>query len=285
MLNFSRGRIEGKVEVMDYRSAISFIGGGNMAEALAGGIVRAGILPAELIIISEPRADRSEYLKQTYGFTTTFENRQAAVGGGTIFLAVKPQVVPGVLGPMADSLGKEKLVISVAAGVSLSYLQQRLPGTPVIRAMPNTPALLGCGATVISPGRGVQADMTHWAVELFKAVGSCHILPEDLMDAVTGLSGSGPAYIFRMAEALTEAGMAEGIPEETAGELVRQTILGAARMMVETGKTPTQLREMVTSPGGTTQAGMESMEESNFDESVVEAVMAAAKRARELGSS
>lgn len=268
---------------MAYKSSIAFIGGGNMAEALAVGIVRARIVSPESIIVSEPDPERCSYLGSRYGLITTGRNKDAAVAGGTIFLAVKPQVLPEVLEEVAPSINKEQLVISIAAGVTLQYLEKSLPGVPVIRSMPNTPALLGSGATVISPGHGVHADMTHWAVELFQAVGSCHILPEDLMNAVTGLSGSGPAYVFHLAEALIEAGMAVGIPAEESSGLVMQTIMGAARMMIETERSPTELREMVTSPGGTTEAGLGALDEGGFSETIVEAVMAATERAKELG--
>jgi pyrroline-5-carboxylate reductase len=268
---------------MDYRSSIAFIGGGNMAEALAVGIVRARIVPAESIIISDPIPERCTYLLQQHGLTTTGRNAQAAVAGGTIFLAVKPQILPEVLQEIGPSIGTDQIVISIAAGVTLEFLEKSLPDVPVIRSMPNTPALVGNGATVISPGKCVHADMTHWTVELFQAVGTCHVLPEDLLNSVTGLSGSGPAYIFRMAEALIEAGMSVGIPADESAGLVKQTILGAARMMMETEMSPTQLREMVTSPGGTTQAGLAAMDEGDFGETVVEAVMAATERAKELG--
>ncbi len=268
---------------MDYRSSIAFIGGGNMAEALAGGIARARIVPAESIIVSEPVPERCTYLQEQHGFITTDKNTQAAVAGGTIFLAVKPQIIQDVLEEIAPSINTEQLVISVAAGITLELLENSVPGIPVIRSMPNSPALVGSGATVISPGQSVHADMTHWAVELFQAVGTCHVLPEDLLDSVTGLSGSGPAYIFRMAEALIEAGMSVGIPADESTGLVKQTILGAARLMMETEKTPTELREMVTSPGGTTQAGLAELNEAGFSEIVVDAVMAATKRAGELG--
>ena len=269
--------------MMDYRRSIAFIGGGNMAEALAVGITRARILPAESILVSEPMPERCTQLQQQHGFTTTDKNIQAAVAGGTIFLAVKPQVLPEVLQEIGPSIGTEQLVISIAAGITLELLEKSLPGVSVIRSMPNTPSLVGSGATVISPGQNIYADMTHWAVELFQAVGTCHILPEDLMNSVTGLSGSGPAYIFRMAEALIEAGMAVGIPAEESAGLVKQTIMGAARMMMETEKSPTELREMVTSPGGTTQAGLAELDEAGFSEIVVDAVMSATDRAKELG--
>ena len=268
---------------MDYKSSIAFIGGGNMAEALAGGIAKARIVSAESIIVSDPLPERCNYLSRQHGVTTTVKNTQAALAGGTIFLAVKPQVLPEVLEEIAPSINTEQLVISIAAGITLDLLEKSLRGVPVIRTMPNTPALVGSGATVLSPGHNVHADMTHWAVELFQAVGSCHVLPEALLDAVTGLSGSGPAYIFRMAEALIEAGMSVGIPAEESEGLVKQTILGAARLMIETEKSPTELREMVTSPGGTTMAGLGSMEEAGFVEIIVEAVMAATQRAKELG--
>lgn len=268
---------------MDYRNSIAFIGGGNMAEALAVGITRAGILPAESVIVSDPLPERCTFLFQKHGFRTTDSNTKAAAAGGTVFLAVKPQVLPGVVAQIAPFINNRQLVISIAAGITLELLEKSLPGVPVIRSMPNTPALIGSGATVISPGQEVHADMTHWAVELFHAVGTCHVLPEDLLNAVTGLSGSGPAYVFHMAEALIEAGTAVGIPAEESEALVKQTILGAARMMLETGKSPGELREMVTSPGGTTEAALKKMGDSGFTRNVVEAVTTATNRARELG--
>lgn len=268
---------------MDYRSSIAFIGGGNMAEAIAAGIVRAGIVPADAIFISDPDPERCEQLRDGYGFDTTYDNPRALAKGGTVFLSVKPQVLPVVLEEISGLVMPEQLVISIAAGVTLKSLETFLPGIPVIRSMPNTPALLGAGATAITTGTVARAEMTHWAVELFHAVGTCHVFPEDLMDAVTGLSGSGPAYIFRMAEALTGAGKEVGIPEDKALDLVRQTILGAARMMSETDNPPSRLREMVTSPGGTTQAGLNSMDQGGFEKIVVEAVLAATRRAKELG--
>lgn len=268
---------------MEYRKSIAFIGGGNMGEALAGGITRAGIVPAESIIVSDPSAKRCALLSREHGFTTTDNNTQAAVAGGTVFLAVKPQVLPAVVDEIASSVTADQLVISIAAGIPLQFLERSFPGKPVVRSMPNTPALVGCGATVISPGKDVPAEMTHWAVELFQSVGTCHVLPDHLMNAVTGLSGSGPAYIFKMAEALIEAGMSVGIPAEESAGLVKQTVLGAARLMVETEKSPTQLREMVTSPGGTTMAGLAALDERDFADTVVDAVMAATRRAKELG--
>ncbi len=268
---------------MAYRRSIAFIGGGNMAEALAAGITRAGILPASSIVIAEPLEDRRHYLAATYGFSTTPDNHEATAASGTVFLAVKPQILRHLVEEMAPSLQGTQLVISIAAGITLSFLESMLPGIPLIRSMPNTPALLGCGATAVSAGHLVQPDMTHWAVELFHSVGTCHVLAEELMDAVTGLSGSGPAYIFRLTEALTRAGAEVGIPEDQSCELVKQTILGAARMLTESGKSPAELRKMVTSPGGTTEAGIRALADGGFEETLVKAVKAATRRAEELG--
>ena len=270
---------------MDFSQGIAFIGGGNMAEALAGGIARSGILPPGSIVLSHYRAQRREYLRETLGFKVTPDNVEAVKSSGTIFLSLKPRVIPEVLEEISGAFDQGHLVISIAAGITLSFLETRLPGIPVIRSMPNTPALIGAGATVIVPGTHVRPGMVEWAVRLFQCTGACQVLSEDLMDAVTGLSGSGPAYLFRMAEALTEAGVSLGIPKEQAFELVKQTILGAARMMTETEDTPARLREKVASPGGTTEAALKSLEQNGFMEMVKEAVTAAAKRSRELGKS
>lgn len=268
---------------MKYRKTIGFIGGGNMTEALAGGITRAGIVPPGNIVISDPLEERRISLQKRFGFSVTSHNGDPAAGSGTVFLAVKPQILPGVLEEIGRIPGPDQVIISIAAGVPLSLLEDSLPVTPVIRAMPNTPALTGNGATVISPGERVKDGMIAWAGKLFAAVGICLVMPENMMDAVTGLSGSGPAYIFRMAEALTEAGTAAGLPSEEASRLVTQTILGAAVMMTETRMEPSALREMVTSPGGTTQAGLKAMAEAGFEDAVKKGVLAATERSRELG--
>ena len=270
---------------LSFRETIGFIGGGNMAEALLGGILKAGIVQPEGIMVSEPAEERRRSLAESYGVRVTADNREAAAEGSTVFLAVKPQVLPGVLDEIAAVLTSDRLVVSIAAGITLAFLEERLPDIPLVRSMPNTPALVGYGATVISPGQNASADMTHWAVELFHSVGICMVLSEDLMDAVTGLSGSGPAYVFRLAESMFEAGTDAGIPAEQAAELVTQTILGAAWMMRKTGRDPGELRRTVTSPGGTTEAGLAAMAKAGFEEAVAEGVAAAVKRAEELGRS
>jgi pyrroline-5-carboxylate reductase len=267
---------------MGYKDSIGFIGGGNMARALIGGIIRAGIIKADRIIVAEPLQNQRDSLRSDLDVRVTGDNNSAA-GSGTIFLAVKPQVMPEVLEQIQGVVSMDSLVISIAAGITLSQLEESLPGVPVIRSMPNTPALIGSGTTVISEGKGTTPEMTLWATGIFESAGTCLVIPEGLMDAVTGLSGSGPAYIFRMAEAMTAAGISAGLPEKEATILVRQTIFGAARMMSETGTDPAQLREMVTSPGGTTEAGLAAMGEAGFEEAINKGIEAAVARAKELG--
>ena len=254
-----------------------------MAEALVGGIIRAGILNPSDIIISEPVEERRDHLQSTYNVRVTSDNTQPAAESGTVFLAVKPLVLPDVTEGILRYMVPDRLVISIAAGKSLSFLESKLGSAAVIRSMPNTPALIGCGATVISPGHNVKPEMTHWAVEIFHSVGICLVLPEPQMDAVTALSGSGPAYIFRIAETMIEKGELEGIAVDYVDELIKQTILGAARMMMETGKTPEELRKTVSSPAGTTEAGLKAMEKAGFEEALKKGITAAMARAKELG--
>ena len=268
---------------MAFRKTIGFIGGGNMAEALTGGILQAGLVAPEMIIVSELLEERRDHLAETYGVKVTSDNGLPAKESGTLFLAVKPQILPGILEEIGPIPGPDQLVISIAAGITISFLEERLARSPIIRSMPNAPALVGCGATVISPGNTVIPEMTRWAVRIFHSVGTCLVLPEKLLDAVTALSGSGPAYVFRMTEALIEEGARVGLPEEAAGELAKQMILGAARMMLETDKGPAELRGMVTSPGGTTEAGLKAMSDAGFEEAVKAGLKAAMKRSKELG--
>jgi len=257
-----------------------------MAEALAAGILGKGTVPAAKILVSEPREDRRAFLAGRYGVKVTADNLEVARGAGTLFLAVKPQVLPQVLGELAPLLAPPSregpLVISLAAGFPLRKLEAALPGAAVVRAMPNTPALVGAGATVLSPGSMATPEMTGWAGELFGSVGMCLALPEKHMDAVTGLSGSGPAYVFLFAEALADAGAGAGLPRGEAEALARQTIFGAGKMMMEAGKPPAELRLAVTSPGGTTMEGLRALEDAGFKAAVVRAVAAATAKSRKL---
>ncbi len=268
---------------------IGFIGGGSMAEALAGGLVSSGVA-AERIRIADVSAERRAHCAAALGVETAERNAGAAGDADVVVIAVKPADVAAAL---AEAVGDPEvdaarpLWISIAAGVTLARLERLLSSDArVVRAMPNTPALVRCGATGLCGNARVGDDDLATACALFDGVGLSWVAPEEgLLDAVTGLSGSGPAYVFLLLEALVDAGAAVGLPRDAALRLARQTVLGAARLAVETGRSPAALREQVSSPGGTTVEGLRALAERGFREAVGEAVAAATRRSRELGSS
>lgn len=253
------------------------VGGGRMGEALIGGLLDAGFANADEMAVVEKVEARRKELQDRYPGLTVSDT--AAEADGAV-LAVKPGDVQQACREL-----KAGRVLSIAAGVTIPSLEGWLPpNTPVVRAMPNTPALVGAGAAAISAGTSAgQADLD-WATEILRAVGSVVTLPEHLLDAVTGLSGSGPAYVFLVAEALIEAGVLAGLPRPTSETLAVQTLLGAARLLAETGETPETLRANVTSPGGTTAAGLRALEAHGVRAAFLDAVMAATERSRELGA-
>ena len=261
---------------------IAFIGGGNMAEAIIHGLMReevgAGICVAEIDV------------KRRDGLTALFprvrvvgDAAEAAQWGDVIVLAIKPQQAEGVLDLIESVVTPEKLVISIMAGMPTTKLEANLPpGCRVIRAMPKTPALIGAGATAVCSGRKAVNSDLDLALQIFTLIGSAVSVEEKLMDAVTGLSGSGPAYVFTFIEALTDAGVKNGLSRAVAARLAAQTVLGAARMVIETGEHPALLKEKVTSPGGTTIAGLHALENGSFRAVVMNAVEAACLKSREL---
>ena len=266
---------------------IGFIGGGAMAEALASGLIAAGIAPAD-ILIADVAAARREHLAAALGVRTAQANAEVARSSQIAVLAVKPDVV----GPVLENLREAEtantnapLWVSIAAGVPIARLEAQLPeGARVVRAMPNTPALVRTGATAICGNARVTRDDLAAARALFDSVGITWEAPsEDLLDPVTGLSGSGPAYVFAFLEALTEAGEQVGLPAEAAARLAAQTVYGAAKLALESDRTPAELREQVSSPGGTTLAGLARLEAAGFRAAVRDAVAAATRRAGELG--
>jgi len=255
-----------------------------MAEALIKGITSGGLWPPDSVYCSEPLEARRQYLEDTYGIKTFSDNSQAVSGADIILLAVKPQVMEMVLSDIRASVTPEHLVISIAAGISLFQLEAGLEkGVRVIRVMPNTPALVQEGAAALCTGSFATPTDMEKAMELFSAVGKAVEVPESLMDAVTGLSGSGPAYCFMFIEALIQAGIREGLPRPIASELAIQTVLGSARMCQDTGRHPEELAAMVTSPGGTTIHGMYYLHKQGLSAGVMDAVRAAASRSRQLG--
>ncbi len=266
-------------------SRIGFVGGGAMAEALLGGLLSAGVGPHQLRA-ADPEPARRAHLAQHLGIATTAHNAEAAEAADAVILAVKPNVLPAVLGALrADGAGSDRtLWISIAAGVTLATLERGLGATVrIVRAMPNSPALVGEGATGLCGNAHATPDDLTFARGLFESVGKAWQAPnEALLNAVTGLSGSGPAYVFAFLEALIAAGVAAGLPRDACEALSFQTVYGAAKLARHSEHSPAELRRRVSSPGGTTVAGLGALEERGFGEAIAAAVTAATQRASEL---
>lgn len=266
--------------------SIAFIGGGNMARSLIGGLIARGHA-ASSIHVSEPHAELRDALARDFAVNTYSGNSQAAGQAAVWVFAVKPQVMKTVCEGLAQTAqAQQPLVISIAAGITSGQLERWLGGAlAVVRTMPNTPALLGAGATGMFANEKASADQRRIAEDLLQAAGlTVWIDDEARMDAVTALSGSGPAYVFLLAEAMQAAGQAQGLPPEAARVLALQTIFGAARMLNESGEPAALLRQRVTSPGGTTQAALETFEAGGFRSLVEQAITAATRRGRELSA-
>jgi pyrroline-5-carboxylate reductase len=262
----------------------AFIGGGNMAEALIKGLLSGlGVTPQQ-IMATDVVPERRTYMHTTYGITASADNKHAVQESTVVVLAVKPQIMPMILEEIAPVVNSEKLVISIAAGVTLQTLQRALGDSRrVVRVMPNTPALVLAGAAGISPGKAATAQDIALVERIFNAVGRAMVVSDDMMDVVTGLSGSGPAFIFALIEGLSDGGVLMGLARPTATLLAAQTVLGAAKMVLETGKHPGELKDMVTSPAGTTIAGMQALESGGLRGLMMEAVRRATERSEALG--
>ncbi|HIK13524.1 MAG TPA: pyrroline-5-carboxylate reductase [Oscillatoriaceae cyanobacterium M33_DOE_052] len=264
---------------------LGIIGGGVMGEALLSRLLAQGIYPSEAVLVSEPQPARREYLASTYGVGVTGDNLKAAQASEVLLLAVKPQVFAAVAAALASGRGENRpVILSIMAGVPLSKLEAAFPNYPAIRAMPNTPATVGAGITAIAPGELVTPNHIDIARRILQAVGEVIEVPEGMMDAVTGLSGSGPAYVAIAIEALADGGVAAGLPRAVAAKLALQTVLGTATLLATTAEHPAQLKDRVTSPGGTTIAGIAQLESAGFRSALIEAVRAASRRSQELGS-
>jgi len=267
-------------------SRITFIGGGNMARSLIGGLVRAGTSAAD-IAVAEPNADLRTALACDFGINCFASGSDAAQGADAIVLAVKPQVMKTVCASLRDIVQADKpLIVSIAAGIRIDQIDAWLGGdVAVVRTMPNTPALIGAGAAGLVANARTDARQRELAQRILDAAGvTVWIEDESLMDTVTALSGSGPAYFFLLVEALEDAAVAQGLPREAARALVTQTCLGAGRMLREDGAAPSVLRQRVTSPNGTTQAAVESFETDGLRAVAARAVAAATKRGQELSA-
>jgi pyrroline-5-carboxylate reductase len=264
---------------------LGFLGAGNMAGALIKGLLHANVSAPEQILASDAKADRLELLSKTHGIKTTLDNHVLVKESDVIVLAVKPQVVDKVLAQIGGEVRPGQLVISVAAGVPIAALEARLPaGVKVVRAMPNMPAIALAGATAIAGGEHAGETELDVARALFEAVGRVVVLDETLLDAVTGLSGSGPAYVMLIIEALADGGVKVGLHRDTALLLAAQTVYGSAKLLLDTGEHPGRLKDMVTSPGGTAIAGLHTLESGALRKTLIDAVESATNRSATLGA-
>lgn len=262
----------------------AFLGCGNMATALLRAALNRGQRAPDSLAATDAHPSALERAREEFGIRTFSDNREACAWADEVVLAVKPQVLPAVLSEIAPALTPDTLVVSIAAGVTTERLRKGLNGhEKLVRAMPNTPAIVGEGATALAPAPGASEEDVQHAERLLAAAGCVVRVDERALDAVTGLSGSGPAYVFVAIEALSDAGVRAGLARDVATRLAAQTLLGAAKLLLETGEHPGKLKDMVTSPGGTTIAGIAALERHGFRNALMAAVEAATARSKELG--
>jgi len=265
-------------------SKIGFLGAGKMATALAKGFVRTGLVTPKEIIASDPHDTARKIFAAETGAKTVAANVEVAGFANVVVLATKPDQVAAALAEIRGAFTKNHLLISIAAGVTIAKMEAALPaGARVIRVMPNTPALVGEAAAAFALGKSATAADGELARKLLAAVGVALQVRESLLDAVTGLSGSGPAYVYQFIEALSDGGVAAGLPRDVATKLAAQTVLGAAKMVLETGQHPGALKDQVTSPGGTTIEGLHELEKGRLRATVMSAVRAATEKSKKLG--
>jgi len=263
---------------------VAFLGVGAMGGALSRGVISAGFLPAEDIIAYDPDPARLRELGASTGCRTALAAAEAVKQADAMVICVKPAVIGALLDEIAPAVRPEQLVISIAAGVRVASIESALPkGVPVVRVMPNTPAMVGEGMAAIAPSHQVSAQQRDFALGLMQSVGEAVVVDEKLMDAVTGLSGSGPAFVYIIIEALSDAGVSVGLPRDISTKLAAQTVLGSAKMVMQTGRHTGQLKDQVTSPGGTTIAGCAELERGGLRAALYNAVQAATRKSAELG--
>jgi len=264
---------------------IGLIGGGNMAAALARGLLASGRVKPEQVRVSDTSEARRALFGREHGITASESNADVTRFANLIVLAVKPQVIEGVLDSIAGSIAADAAVVSIAAGVPLAVLEARLPaGARVVRAMPNTAAMALAGATGLAGGKHATPTDLEAARALFEAVGTVTVVDETLLDAVTGLAGSGPAYVMLVIEALADGGVKMGLSREASLLMAAQTVYGSAKLLLETKEHPARLKDMVTSPGGTTIAGLHALESGGLRPTLMDAVERATRRSQELGA-
>lgn len=252
---------------------LAFIGTGNMGSAIMGGVIGKGVIPAEEIIGAEPREEGRDKVREKYGIQVTADNREAARQADTIILSVKPQFYEDVIAQIKEVVREDQIIISIAPGKTLAWIEEQF-GKPVklVRTMPNTPALVGEGMTAASPNAQMTEEETAYVKGLLESFGRVEIIPERLMDTVVAVSGSSPAYVFILIEAMADAAVSGGMPRSQAYQFAAQAVLGSAKMVLETGRHPGDLKDMVCSPGGTTIEAVRILEERGFRSAVIEAM-------------
>ncbi|MCC9599171.1 pyrroline-5-carboxylate reductase [Stieleria sp. JC731] len=265
------------------KRTVAVIGGGQMARALAGGMLASGVIQNSDLYVADRNDDKQQWWKEQYpGVTAAADLKDIVADCDTVILAVKPYGIADVAAQVAKCGGANKLVISLAAGISLAQIAKHAGHERIIRVMPNTPSLVGAGASAYCLGKDATEDDGQWIDEALAGVGVSAKVTEAQMDAVTGLSGSGPAYIFMVIEALSDGGVLCGLPRPLAMNLAAQTVLGAAKMVLETGRHPGELKDAVASPGGTTIAAIQALEDNGVRSAMIAAVQASANRSKEL---
>lgn len=262
---------------------VGILGAGNMAEAIARGLLSSKTFAADQIVASDVVPARRDLFQNDLGIRAIDDPAAVARDSKLILLAVKPQTMNAVLDAIASSARPNATIVSIAAGVTCARIESRLAPRPVVRTMPNTPLMVGLGAVAIAPGTHATAEHLEQARRLFESVGIVVEVREDQLDAVTALSGSGPAYFFYLVEQMVAAGVKMGLPADVAHRLATQTALGSGRMLIDSPDAPAELRRKVTSPGGTTQAAIEHLQAGGFEPLVVDALLAAERRGKELG--
>lgn len=269
--------------IEDVDLKIGFIGAGRMAQALSKGFSNSGLVKVGNMMCSDVNQQMLNSIAESVGIRTTTDNLEVVKSSDVVVIAVKPHIVPSVLKDVAKLIHINQLIVSIAAGVTIQQMEKVLPpGTRLVRVMPNTPALVQCGASIFSCGSNTCTEDEILVQKLFSSIGFCAKLPEKQLDAVTGLSGSGPAYGFLAIEALADGGVKMGLPRDVAQKLAAQTLMGAAKMVLETGVHPGELKDAVCSPGGTTIAAVHYLEAHGFRAALIGAVESAAKRSQEL---
>ncbi len=262
---------------------LGIIGAGNMASAIIGGIIKKGIIPANEIICSTPVETERTKAADAFGINVSESNIEVVKSAEVLLLAVKPQVVPVVVEEIKDTVSDEQLIISIVAGKTIAWYNEAFgKKLKIVRTMPNTPALVGEGMTGVSPSEGITDQELETALTILSSFGNAEIVPEKLMDAVVAVSGSSPAYVFMMIEAMADGAVKLGMPRDKAYKFAAQAVLGSAKMVLETGKHPGELKDMVCSPAGTTIEAVQVLEESGFRASLIDAMEACAEVSRRL---